>query len=55
VLLVAEKALTRGAEVLGGSYDLLGLTALSCQEEWEEPKGRPAAPPENVPDFRERR
>ena len=30
----------RGAEMLGGSYYWLDLTALGRQEEWEEPKGR---------------
>ena len=30
----------RGAEMLGGSYDFLDLTALGRQEDWEEPKGR---------------
>jgi predicted dithiol-disulfide oxidoreductase (DUF899 family) len=33
----------RGAEMLGGSYYYLDLTALGRQEEWEEPKGRAAA------------
>ena len=30
----------RGAEMLGGSYYYLDLTALGRQEDWEEPKGR---------------
>jgi predicted dithiol-disulfide oxidoreductase (DUF899 family) len=30
----------RGAEMLGGSYYWLDMTALGRQEEWEEPKGR---------------
>ena len=30
----------RGAEMLGGSYYWLDLTALGRQEDWEEPKGR---------------
>jgi predicted dithiol-disulfide oxidoreductase (DUF899 family) len=30
----------RGAEMTGGSYYWLDLTALGRQEEWEEPKGR---------------
>ena len=39
----------RGAEMFGGSYYWLDLTALGRQEDWEEPKGRadkerPAAP-----------
>jgi len=29
-----------GAKMTGGSYCLLDLTALGCQEEWEKPKGR---------------
>ena len=33
----------RGAEMTGGSYYYLDLTALGRQEEWEEPKGRAAA------------
>lgn len=32
----------RGAEMTGGSYYFLDLTALGRQEEWEEPKGRAA-------------
>ena len=32
----------RGAEMIGGSYYFLDLTALGRQEEWEEPKGRAA-------------
>ena len=39
----------RGAEMFGGSYYWLDLTALGRQEDWEEPKGRadkerPASP-----------
>jgi predicted dithiol-disulfide oxidoreductase (DUF899 family) len=30
----------RGAEMTGGSYYFLDLTALGRQEDWEEPKGR---------------
>ena len=30
----------RGGETLGGSSDVLDLTALGRQEDWEEPKGR---------------
>jgi predicted dithiol-disulfide oxidoreductase (DUF899 family) len=41
----------RGAEMLGGSYYFLDLTALGRQEEWEEPKGRSANPRDAVPDF----
>ncbi|MGH4019103.1 MAG: DUF899 domain-containing protein [Pseudonocardiaceae bacterium] len=41
----------RGAEMLGGSYYFLDLTALGRQEDWEEPKGRAADPRGAVPDF----
>lgn len=41
----------RGTEMLGGAYSILDLTALGRQEEWEEPKGRAAAPRPAVPDF----
>lgn len=41
----------RGAERLAGSYDLLDITALGRQEEWEEPKGRVAAARASVPFF----
>ena len=41
----------RGAEMTGGSYYYLDLTALGRQEEWEEPKGRAADPHRAVPDF----
>ena len=41
----------RGAEMLGGSYYWLDLTALGRQEEWEEPKGRAAAAHAASPDF----
>jgi predicted dithiol-disulfide oxidoreductase (DUF899 family) len=41
----------RGAEMTGGSYYFLDLTALGRQEEWEEPKGRMAAPHTASPDF----
>jgi predicted dithiol-disulfide oxidoreductase (DUF899 family) len=43
----------RGAEMLGGSYYWLDLTALGRQEEWEEPKGRAASARTAVPDFAE--
>jgi predicted dithiol-disulfide oxidoreductase (DUF899 family) len=39
----------RGAEMLGGSYYWLDLTALGRQEEWEEPKGRGGAAPAPPP------
>ncbi len=41
----------RGAEMTGGSYYFLDLTALGRQEEWEEPKGRAADPRGATPDF----
>src|SRR3954463_5280918 len=41
----------RGAEMTGGSYYWLDLTALGRQEDWEEPKDRAAAPRGGVPDF----
>ena len=41
----------RGAEMTGGSYYFLDLTALGRQEDWEEPKGRAAAPHVGRPDF----
>jgi predicted dithiol-disulfide oxidoreductase (DUF899 family) len=40
----------RGAEMTGGSYYYLDLTALGRQEDWEEPKGRAGAHGA-VPDF----
>jgi predicted dithiol-disulfide oxidoreductase (DUF899 family) len=41
----------RGAEMLGGSYYWLDLTALGRQEEWEEPKGRAVSARSSTPDF----
>jgi predicted dithiol-disulfide oxidoreductase (DUF899 family) len=41
----------RGAEMIGGSYYYLDLTALGRQEDWEEPKGRVAAARGARPDF----
>ncbi len=41
----------RGAEMLGGSYYWLDLTALGRQEEWEEPKGRAEAAHATDPSF----
>jgi predicted dithiol-disulfide oxidoreductase (DUF899 family) len=41
----------RGAEMTGGSYYYLDLTALGRQEDWEEPKGRAAGARSAVPDF----
>lgn len=41
----------RGAEMLGGSYYYLDLTALGRQEDWEEPKGRSGHARGAVPDF----
>jgi predicted dithiol-disulfide oxidoreductase (DUF899 family) len=41
----------RGAEMTGGSYYFLDLTALGRQEDWEEPKGRAAAAHAAQPNF----
>jgi predicted dithiol-disulfide oxidoreductase (DUF899 family) len=41
----------RGAEMTGGSYYFLDLTALGRQEDWEEPKGRSESARKNIPDF----
>jgi predicted dithiol-disulfide oxidoreductase (DUF899 family) len=41
----------RGAEMLGGSYYYLDLTALGRQEDWEEPEGRSGHARGAVPDF----
>ncbi len=41
----------RGAEMLGGSYYWLDLTALGRQEDWEEPKGRASRAHAASPDF----
>jgi predicted dithiol-disulfide oxidoreductase (DUF899 family) len=41
----------RGAEMTGGSYYFLDLTALGRQEDWEEPKGRAAGAHDARPDF----
>ncbi len=41
----------RGAEMTGGSYYFLDLTALGRQEDWEEPKGRAADVHGAIPDF----
>ena len=41
----------RGAEMTGGSYYFLDLTALGRQEDWEEPKGRATAAHGASPDF----
>jgi len=41
----------RGAEMTGGSYYFLDLTALGRQEDWEEPKGRATTARGAVPDF----
>ncbi len=43
----------RGAEMTGGSYYFLDLTALGRQEEWEEPKGRAISERGARPDFSE--
>ena len=42
----------RGAEMTGGSYYFLDLTALGRQEEWEEPKGRAGGVHAASPDFK---
>jgi predicted dithiol-disulfide oxidoreductase (DUF899 family) len=41
----------RGAEMLGGSYYWLDLTALGRQEDWEEPQGRSASVRGATPDM----
>jgi predicted dithiol-disulfide oxidoreductase (DUF899 family) len=41
----------RGAEMTGGSYYDLDLTALGRQEDWEEPKGRAGSARGAIPDF----
>ena len=41
----------RGAEMTGGSYYFLDLTALGRQEDWEEPRGRAASAHGARPDF----
>jgi predicted dithiol-disulfide oxidoreductase (DUF899 family) len=41
----------RGAEMTGGSYYFLDLTALGRQEDWEEPKGRAPKAHGAIPDF----
>ena len=41
----------RGAEMLGGSYYWLDLTALGRQEEWEKPEGRTESARAAQPDF----
>ncbi|MBA2693677.1 MAG: DUF899 domain-containing protein [Rubrobacter sp.] len=43
----------RGAEMTGGSYYFLDLTALGRQEKWEEPKGRAISERGARPDFSE--
>ncbi len=43
----------RGAEMTGGSYYWLDLTALGRQEDWEEPKGRVGSAHSATPDFRD--
>lgn len=41
----------RGAEMVGGAYYYLDLTALGRQEEWEEPTGRADQARESLPKF----
>jgi predicted dithiol-disulfide oxidoreductase (DUF899 family) len=43
----------RGAEMTGGSYYFLDLTALGRQEAWEEPKGRADLERSAQPNFKE--
>jgi predicted dithiol-disulfide oxidoreductase (DUF899 family) len=43
----------RGAEMTGGSYYWLDLTALGRQEDWEEPEGRADHARSNRPNFAE--
>ena len=43
----------RGAEMTGGSYYFLDLTALGRQEEWEEPSGRADFARGARPDFKD--
>jgi predicted dithiol-disulfide oxidoreductase (DUF899 family) len=43
----------RGAEMTGGSYYWLDLTALGRQEDWEKPKGRADLERGAQPDFKE--
>jgi predicted dithiol-disulfide oxidoreductase (DUF899 family) len=43
----------RGAEMTGGSFYWLDLTALGRQEDWEEPKGRADFARSATPDFSE--
>lgn len=37
----------RGGDVLIGTYNWLDLTALGCQEDWEQPAGRSDGPPQH--------
>jgi predicted dithiol-disulfide oxidoreductase (DUF899 family) len=41
----------RGAEMMGGSYYWLDLTALGRQEAWEEPQGRAESARGATPDL----
>jgi predicted dithiol-disulfide oxidoreductase (DUF899 family) len=41
----------RGAEMMGGSYYFLDLTALGRQEDWETPKGRAGSARSALPNF----
>ena len=41
----------RGAEMTGGSYYFLDLTALGRQEDWKQPQGRSDTTRGNTPDF----
>ncbi len=44
----------RGTEEFGGAYNVLDLTALGRQEDWEQPAGRVADPHPAMPFFAER-
>ncbi|HYN90359.1 MAG TPA: DUF899 family protein [Thermoleophilaceae bacterium] len=43
----------RGAEMTGGSYHYLDLTALGRQEDWEEPRDRAPSAHRAEPNFSE--
>ena len=41
----------RGTEMVGSAYDILDLSALGRQEDWEEPTGRADKPHDADPSF----
>jgi predicted dithiol-disulfide oxidoreductase (DUF899 family) len=43
----------RGTEQFGGAYNVLDLTALGRQEDWEQPAGRVSDPYPAIADFAE--